>query len=111
MDIEQGAEGQPIIPRAGEVPDINSLVAGCFPLAPQEEALFGRETLLIDIGDGESENEGPDQAENDLPISIHDVFGTNVGQLYASAFYEVQALVHVLELLDSQLRLCSVSAK
>lgn len=44
-------------------------------LAPEEEA------LLAVLGDGESEDDGPDEAQNELAVLVHQVGGPDVRQL------------------------------
>lgn len=70
MDVEQGTairplarevipanpgniQCQPIIPAGRKVPNVNIVVAGRFPLTPQQQALLGRHALFVDIADGE----------------------------------------------------------
>lgn len=101
MDVKQRTESQTIVPRGRKVFNINALVAGCFTLTPQEKTLFRGQAFFVDVGNGESENEGPYEAEDDLSIPIHDIFSPDIGQLDTPALDEVQALVDILKLLDS----------
>ena len=111
MDVKQRAESQTIIPRGRKVSNINALVAGCFALTPQEKTLLRRQALFVDVRNGESENESPDQTEDDLSIPVHDIFSPNIGQLDTPALDEVQALVDIFKLLNPQFRLRCISAK
>lgn len=78
-------------------------------MTPQKETFFGTQTLFVDITDGEAENECPDQAENDFPIAINNIFCADVCKLYSSAFYKVQSFVDILEFLDAELGTTSIA--
>jgi hypothetical protein len=62
VDVEQGAEREPVVPAGAEVANVDLVVARRLALAPQQQPLLGRHALLVDVVDGEAQNEGPYQA-------------------------------------------------
>jgi len=55
-----------------EVLDVDVLVGGGLPLAPQEETLFGSHLFHGDVLDGEPQDDGPDHTQSHLQVSVHD---------------------------------------
>ncbi len=53
VDVQQRAEGEPVVPAGAEVAHVHLVVARRLALAPQEQALLGRHALLVDVVDGE----------------------------------------------------------
>lgn len=80
-------------------------------MAPQQQTLLGTQTLLVDVADGEAQNQGPDQAQDDLAVAVDDIFGTRVCQLDSSAADEVERLVDVFKLLYTQLGARGIAAE
>jgi hypothetical protein len=111
VDIEQGTECKSIVPAGGEVANFDFIVAGRLPLTPQQQTLLRTETLLVDVADGESQNEGPYQTQDDLAVTIDDVLGTGIGKLDPPASDEVERLVDVLKLLHPQLGSGGIAAE
>jgi len=111
MDIQQRTERQPIIPTRAEIPDLDFVIARRLPLAPQQQALLRSHALLVDVRDGEAENEGPDQPEDNLAVAIHDVFRPDVGHLDAPRLYEVEREIGVFEALDAEFGFGGVAAE
>ena len=75
-----------------EVLDVDVLVGGGLPLAPEEEPLLGRHLLDGDVLDGEAEDDGPDHAQRHLDVAVHDLLGADRHQLHALRSDEVQRL-------------------
>ncbi|KAH8633315.1 hypothetical protein IG631_11949 [Alternaria alternata] len=100
-----------IVPAGGEVANFDFIVAGRLPLTPQQQTLLRTETLLVDVADGESQNEGPYQTQDDLAVTIDDVLGTGIGKLDPPASDEVERLVDVLKLLHPQLGSGGIAAE
>lgn len=53
----------------------------------------------------ESEDDGPDEAQDQAVVAIHDVVGTHVFQVHALFLEELQGFVHVLQAVDAHLAL------
>jgi hypothetical protein len=105
------AQCQSVVPARGEVAHFDLVIACRLPLTPQQETLLRTQTLLVDVADGEAQNEGPDQAEDDLAVAVDDVLGADVGHLDAAALDVVKRLVDILELLHPQLRARGIAAE
>lgn len=41
--MEQGIKAKPVTPASGEVSDVHIGVAGCLPLAPDQQGFLGRQ--------------------------------------------------------------------
>ena len=74
------------------------------PLTPQQESLSRTQPLVVDLADGETQDECPYQAEDDLAIAVDDVLGPNICELYLPPLDEVQRDIDILETLHPQLR-------
>ena len=59
---------------------------------------------LLDVGDGEAEDETPDHAEDEFAVPVDDVFGPDVGQMDAHLFDALECLEGVLHLLHAMVR-------
>lgn len=55
-----------------EVRNIDVLVGSGLALAPEEQALLGRQLLHRDVLDGEPEDDGPDHSKDQLGHTITD---------------------------------------
>jgi hypothetical protein len=53
-----------------EVLDVDVLVGGGLPLAPEQETLLGGHLLNGDVLDGEAEDDGPDHAQGHLGVAV-----------------------------------------
>ena len=111
VDIQQGAEGQAVVPARAEIPHLDLIIARRLPLTPQQQALARTQALIVDVADGEAQDQGPDQAEDDLAIAVDDVLGADVGQLDLAALDEVEGDVDVLEALDAEFGAGGVAAE
>jgi hypothetical protein len=109
--IQQGTEGQSIVPTAAKVSHFNFVVASRLSLTPKEQTLFGRHSLLIDVANGETENQSPYKAENNLAVSVNDIFGSDVGHLDTPGFDEVERQVGILESLYTELGLGGITTE
>jgi hypothetical protein len=94
---------QSIVPACGEVTYFDFIVASRLSLTPQQETFLGTQTLFVNVADGEAQNQGPDQAEDDLAVAVDDIFGAGVCELNPPTPDEVEGLVDVFELLHAQL--------
>lgn len=63
MTMDEGAEGETVLERKVEVLDVDVLVRGRLPLAPQQQTFLGSHLFNGDVLDGESQNDGPNHAE------------------------------------------------
>lgn len=89
-----------VIPACRKVPNLDFFVTGSLPLTPEQEALLGTQSLLVDIAYCKPKNQSPYQTQYNFAIPVHDVFGADIGHLYATPLDEVQALVDIFESLD-----------
>lgn len=71
-------------------------------MTPQEQTFLRAQPFGVDVGDGEAQDERPDEAEDDLPVAIDDVFGADVGKLDGARADVCEGEVDVLEALDAQ---------
>ncbi len=111
VDVEQGAEGEAVVPAGAEVSHIHLVVAGRLALAPQEKTFLGCHALLVDVVDGEAENQGPYQAQDDLAVAVDDVLSADVGHLDTAGFDKVEGGVCVFKALHAQLRFGGIAAE
>ena len=49
----------------------------------------------------EAEDDGPDEAQREAMVPVHDVVGAHVLQVHALLLQELQSLVHVLQGVDA----------
>ncbi|KAI4126753.1 MAG: hypothetical protein LQ347_004846 [Umbilicaria vellea] len=80
------------------------------------QAIVIDEVRSVDIEEGAtrapiSNNQGPNQAQNNLPVPIHHVLGPNIRHLNAPPLDKIQRLIHILEPLHPQLRFRGVAAE
>src|ERR1051326_4906768 len=95
---------QTVVPTCRKVPHFHLFVASSLPLTPEQQALLCAEPLLVDVTDGEAQNQSPYQTQYDLPVSIHHILCPNVCHLYPSCLDEIKRLVDIFKLLDTKLR-------
>ena len=86
-----------------EVLDIDVLVWGCLPLAPEQQAFLGSHLLHRDVLDGEPEDDGPDHPQGHLDVAVHDLLGADGDELDALAGDEVERLVDVGDLVANSI--------
>ena len=60
-----------ISPAQMEVLDIDILVRGSLPLAPEQQTLLGGHLLHWDVLDGEPQDDGPDHTKGHLHIAVN----------------------------------------
>jgi hypothetical protein len=80
-------------------------------LTPEQETFPSAETLLVDVADCESENKCPYQTQDNLAVSVHNIFRSNIGGLNTPPFYKVEAFVDVFEFLHPQLWFGGIATK
>ena len=100
-----------VIPRMAEVSNGDPIVMCSLPLQPQQKALLGFDGAFTDVTDGETRDEGPDQAENDFLIPVNDVFSPDVVNLDALGTNEVEAHVDIFKFLHSKLGCCRIATE
>ena len=111
VDVEQGTKGEAVVPAGTEVAHVHLVVAGRLTLAPQKQTFLGRHALLVDIVDGEAENQGPYEAQDNLAVPVDDVLGADVCHLDASGFDKVESEVRILKALHAQLWFGGIAAE
>ena len=89
MLVDDGVEGQTVAPRGGEVPDVDVVVAGRLHLAPEQQGILGgpgsssRARLFDgDLLNLEPQDDGPDEAEGEPGVPVHDIVGPHVLQVH-----------------------------
>ncbi|PPJ54833.1 hypothetical protein CBER1_07847 [Cercospora berteroae] len=111
MDIQQSAKRQPIIPTTREIPDFDLIIARRLSLTPQQQSFPRRQTLIIDITNRESQNQCPNQAKNNLPIPIHDIFSPNIRQLNLPTLDKVERDIDIFKALHTKFGTSGVAAE
>lgn len=59
--------------------------------------------MIANVGNRKAQNQGPDEAEDHLAVSVDNVLGTHVDHLDVPAAHKVESLVDIFEFLDAQL--------
>lgn len=80
-------------------------------MTPEQQALASTHSGVVDVADGEAENEGPYEAEDDLAITVDDVFGSDVCHLDATTLDVVEGFVYIFKLLYSEFGFAGVPAE
>jgi len=111
VSVDQSAESKTVLERDSEVLDIDVVVWLGLSSAPQEETFLGGETFFAETGDGETKNDGPDETESHLQVTVGDFFGSNVGELDTVVVDELECLTAILDVVDSHSGCLFVLAK
>lgn len=72
MAMDEGAECQAVFEGEVEVLDVDVLVGGGLPLAPEQQTFLGSHLLHGDVLDGETQDDGPDHAESHFQVTVDD---------------------------------------
>jgi hypothetical protein len=111
VSVDQSTESKTVLERDSEVLDIDVVVWLGLSSAPQEETFLGGKTFLAETGDSETKNDGPDETEGHLQVTVDDFFGSNVGELDTVVIDELECLAAILDAMDSHLGCLFVLAK
>jgi hypothetical protein len=103
--VDESAEGETVMPRAGEVLDVDVTVALGLLLAPVEQTLLGGKILDADILDLETKDKSPHHTKDKLLVVVADFLRADTDELDTAAGDEVEADVKVLDVLKTHARL------
>mmetsp|Transcript_1122 Transcript_1122/g.2874 ORF Transcript_1122/g.2874 Transcript_1122/m.2874 type:complete len:506 (-) Transcript_1122:194-1711(-) len=97
--VDEGVEGEPVLPRGGEIFHLHAGVAFGGSLQPEQQA-----RLAVGAGHLEAQDDGPQQTEHELLVALENIRRADVDEWNVVLLDEVEALVEVLELLDVHAR-------